>query len=131
MSDEQAIDAFIEAFNARDVDRALAFGDTDFVISTADEWPGGGTYEGPERVRAFLEEFLEPWQEIRYEYEHREQVGARFVERGRWVGRGRASGAPSAVDFYTCWSVNDGLITRMDVFARRLEALECARGLGG
>ena len=100
-----------------------------FVISTATEWPGGGTYSGHRQVRAFLEEFLDHWQQIRYEHERRERVSGRFVERGRWVGRGRASGAPSAVDFYTCWSVNDGLITRMDVFARRAEALDCARDL--
>ena len=121
------IDAFISAFNEGDVDRCLLLSSPELTVKTAREWPGGGSYSGERDVRAFLEQFLDPWERIRYEHEAPEAICGRVVERARWVGSGRTSGIESSVDFYSVWSLSDGLIARLDVFALREQARASAR----
>ena len=116
------VQAFVDAFNAGDLDRCLALTRPDFAMATAKEWPGGGVYEGQAAVRAFLEEYIGDWGEIRYEHSGPEAVGGRIVERSRWVGSGRTSGIETSVDFYSVWSVEEGLLARFDAFALRDEA---------
>jgi hypothetical protein len=41
-----------------DVDRCVGLTRPDVVMSTAKEWPGGGSYEGQGDMRRFFEEFL-------------------------------------------------------------------------
>jgi ketosteroid isomerase-like protein len=125
------VQAFVDAFNARDIDRCLSLTWPDLSMATAEEWPGGGTYRGQTEVRRFLEEFLEPWEQIRYEHGAQEHVNGKVVERARWVGTGRRSGIESSVDFYSVWTITNDLIARMDVFARRQQARAFARSEQG
>ncbi|MQA74393.1 MAG: DUF4440 domain-containing protein [Solirubrobacterales bacterium] len=118
---------FVAAFNSGDLERQLSFGTPDLVMTTADEWPGGGRYAGREEVRRFVTEFLETWGSIRYEQLAGENVGGRLVERARWVGSGRSSGVETAVDFYSVWTVRADLVARLDVFGTRAQAREFAR----
>jgi ketosteroid isomerase-like protein len=129
--DDDAVQGFVDAFNAGDLDGQLRLAAPDLVLCTATEWPGGGEYRGLERARRALSEFVETWDEIRYERLAGEVVAGHIVERARWVGRGRASGIESAVDFYTAWTVRDGLVARIDLFARRDQAREFARSFAG
>ena len=127
MSDDEAIQRFVDGFNSGEVDDLIATATDDLVIRTAQEWPGGGEYLGADAARAFLEDFLGDWEEIRYERLAGEVVEGKVVERARWVGTGRTSGLKSTVDFYTSWTIRDGLVARMDIFAKREQAREFAR----
>ena len=126
-NDLAAIEGFVEAFNAGDVDALLHRADPGIVMATAREWPGGGVYRGADEVRRFIQEFRGDWAEIRFERLTSETVGDRLVERSRWLGRGRTTGIETQVDFYAAWTVRDGRVRRVDVFARRDEAREFAR----
>jgi ketosteroid isomerase-like protein len=126
--DLAVVQAFIDAFNAGDVDRCIGLTQPDVVLSTAREWPGGGRYDGQDEIGRFLEEFLGDFARIRYEHLDPEDVNGRIVERARWVATGRTSGIESSVDFYSVWSLGDGLISRLDVFALKEEARGFARG---
>ncbi len=129
MSDDEAIGRFVDAFNAGNIEDVLAVASDDVILQTAAEWPGGGEYRGADAAGAFLAEFVEDWHEIRYEQLATEVVEGHVVERARWVGTGRTSGLASAVDFYTVWTVRDGVVARMDIFAKRDQAREFARSL--
>jgi hypothetical protein len=126
LSDEDAIQRFVDAFNTGGIDAQLAAATPDVVIATAAEWPGGGEFTG-EALRQFLGDFVSDWEQIRYERLGGEVVAGHVVERARWVGTGRTSGIESSVDFYTAWTVRDDLVARMDIFARRSQAREFAR----
>jgi hypothetical protein len=117
-------------FNARDWDAYFELATDDVVMRTDPAWPGGGTYRGREEIMHFAEQFLEPWEELRYE-----QVGdhdvideRRLVERGSWVGSGLASGIAGTVEFTVVISFRGPLIERADFFLSEPEALEFARG---
>lgn len=96
----------------------------DYVMATDPSWPGGGEYRGPGDQRRFLEQFLEPWEELRYERTQEPVTrGSCVVERGRWAGRGRVSGLAGQLDFTVVISIRDRLVTRSDFFIRHEDAL--------
>ena len=116
------------AFNARDWNRFFSLATPDYVARTDVRWPGGGEFRGRDELMRFLEQFLDPWEELRYERtDDPEIINGHVVERGRWAGRGRATGIEGSIDFTSVATFRDGLMARSDFFIDHDEALRFAR----
>ncbi|MDP9187962.1 MAG: nuclear transport factor 2 family protein, partial [Actinomycetota bacterium] len=61
------VDGLWKSFNGRDWDRFFTLTTADYVARTDPQWPGGGEFRGREQLLGFLEQFLEPWEAMRYE----------------------------------------------------------------
>lgn len=80
----------------------------------------------------FTEQFLDPWEELRYvRREDAFIVGDRLLDPSRWEARGRATGLEGTFDFWVCFSFEGEKISRADFFMHRDDAVEWAQKLGG
>jgi hypothetical protein len=123
------LDGIWAAFNARDWDAFYSLTTEDYSARTDPRWPGGGGYHGREETERFLGQFLEPWEELRYERRADPvMVGGRAVERGAWLGTGRSTGLGGEIEFTVVATMRDGLLARSDFFIDHNEALAFARG---
>jgi ketosteroid isomerase-like protein len=88
-------------------------------------WPGADTYRGLDEVRRTIFDRLES---LDFEQETEELLPAddKVVALVRWHGRGRASGAQSALDLAVVYTVHDGAITKVEFYLDRAEALAAA-----
>lgn len=129
LSQKRALhDALFEAFNERDWSRFYSLFTPDFVVATDPAWPGGGEYRGREQFERFVEQFLEPWEELRYEPAGEPfEVNGRLIQRGSWVGRGRTTGIPGRVEFSVVTTARGERIARGDFFLSERDAIEFAR----
>jgi hypothetical protein len=115
------------AFHARDWDAIFELTTDDFALSTDPQWPGGGEFATREELLRFLEQFLDPWEELRYVRRGEPAlVGGRLVERGGWVGVGRSTGIEGTIEFTLVTTVENGLLKRSDYFIDHDQALAFA-----
>lgn len=114
----------IDAINAADVDAYVSMVDPDLEIRIA-RLEGGGVwggdfdelYGGREGMRRLVEQWLEPWDEIRLElHEIVDEGGDSFVALGEWVGRGRGSGVEVRTPWPARFTLRGGLTARVDFF---------------
>jgi hypothetical protein len=120
-------DTLWEIFNERDWDRFFELTKPDFTAQTDPLWPDGGTLTGKEENIRFLNRFLEPWEALDYERrEAPELINERLVERGSWIGTGRATGIDGRIDFTVVVEMTDGLVSRMEYFIDHAAAMEYA-----
>jgi hypothetical protein len=117
-----------DAFNRRDWEGMFSLQTDDIAVRSDPRWPGGGEFRGREEIMRFMDQFLEPWEEIRYQaVSNPIEVNGRLVERGSWVGSGRSSGIPGTVEFTVVTSPRAGRMARMDVFLSHKDAVDYAR----
>jgi ketosteroid isomerase-like protein len=118
----------MDAWNKRDFDSMLGLLTDEVVLRTDPDWPGGGEFKGRAAVRDFMDEFIEPWGDVRYEVTERAfRIGDRLVERGRWSARGRASGIEGTIEFTSVVGFDGPLVARNEVFLDHEVALRLAR----
>ena len=113
-----------EAFNRGDWDAAARFAHPEFELKTADRIVNPGTYRGPEEVRRFFEDLLEPFEQVVIEPEE-------FFERGDQIvvfllTRFRPTGSSAVVEnrIGHLWTMREGKATRLELFPRREDALD-------
>ena len=94
------------------------------------EWsaPEDGTiYQGREGVRQRLEEWLESFDEYRYEVQQIIDCGGdEVLVEAREVGRGMVSGAEVRSTNYELLTIREGMIARIREFYNEGDALEAA-----
>ena len=83
-------------------------------------------YHGHEGVREFWRESLSVFGDIDLYVEELTDAGDRVLADIRELEVGRASGVPVEASHCAVWTLVDGLVTQMQVFADRQEALEAA-----
>jgi ketosteroid isomerase-like protein len=115
-----------DAFTLRDVERLVATcsPDVEFHLPTARLARTGQPYRGHEGVRTYMRDAARVWSELRLEAREFHEAGDLVVAVGRvyaW-GDGRVVDTPSA----WVWRVADGLVLRVEVFARRSAAFAAA-----
>jgi ketosteroid isomerase-like protein len=83
-----------------------------------------GTYRGPEEVRRFFEDLLEPFEEV-------VTVPEKFFERGDQIvvfvllrSRPKESSATMEIRIGHLWTMRDGKVAGLELFPVREEALE-------
>lgn len=80
-------------------------------------------YRGHEGVRTALRSWLEAWESIEYRPVEIIDAGDDVLALVRITARGRASGVNVSYEHPQVWTVDEGKVTRMRVFADRREAL--------
>ena len=100
----------------------------DFVwdMSKFRGWPEQQIYEGIEGTRAFMRNWLEPWNDWALEVEGFRDAGDRVVAIMRQRGTSKATGLAVDMAFGQVWTMRDGKQARMEMYADPAEALEAA-----
>jgi hypothetical protein len=114
----------IDAVNRGDVRAYLSMMDPGLEIRIARLEEGGvwggdfdELYRGREGMRRLMEQWLEPWDELRLDlHEIIDEGGDGFVALGEWVGRGRGSGAEVRTPWPARYTLRSRLIARVDFF---------------
>lgn len=88
--------------------------------------PGGGTFHGVDGVFDFLRLWGEPFSELHVDVEDLIPVDDRVVAVVHQYGVAAASGAPVEMHDAHLWTVENGLVTRIQFFLSREAALEAA-----
>jgi ketosteroid isomerase-like protein len=123
-----AVRRAFEAFERRDNEATLAAYDPDVEIEAHID---GQVYRGLDGVQEFFRDWLATWDELHSEVEEFIDLGDDVIAMMHVRARGRHSGAPVGRREAHLWTVRDGRLARLRVFATRDEALEAARQAGG
>ena len=112
----------VRSFVAGDLERALVYADPDICWNPVEEEAA----QGLDAVRGSLARWKSTWEA--YETVHDEflDIGDRVLVALRIRGRGRGSGVDVEARLFDVYTLQDGLIIRMDEFTDRSEALEAA-----
>ena len=111
---------------------AAQFAVADFTwdMSKFSGWPEQQVYEGVDGAERFLREWIAAWEDWRLELESLHDAGQKVVAVMHQHGRSRATGMQVDMSFAQVWTIEDGEMTRMEMYADADEALR-AVGLGG
>ena len=114
-----------EAWNRGDVEEVLTFLDPEIEWHGYTHVPESGTLEGRDDVRAWLERFLDAWEQLDIEVTELIDAGEQVAALVRFRGSGRGSGVPveGGTDAHL-WTVRDGRIVAVTLYQGTQEALE-------
>ena len=117
-----------DAVNRLDVDALVALLTPDVVWEENPELPGlREVYRGRAEVRAWAEEVLEVVEDPHSEFEQITELrDDRVFTENVVAGRGKGSGVPVELRYWSVLWVAEGKIARRQVFWNRDEALEAA-----
>lgn len=103
------------------------FYDPEMEWGWSDEFPGlAGVYRDPAERNKRVYEWLSGWEDWRCEAEEFVVHGDQVVALTRYRGRGRGSGAIVDTKGAHLWTIRDGKVVRLEVFADRAGALAAA-----
>jgi ketosteroid isomerase-like protein len=113
------VEALYRAINERDYEAGFALLADDFEWLQPEHTLLGGPHRGLEAVRAALERQFEVFDEFAIEPEEFHERGARVAVTIRQRATGGLSGAEVEIRIGHLWTVEDGEIVRLEVFAAR------------
>ncbi len=119
----------VEAFNEGRLDTvasSVAFWDPDIEFHENPKLPEAAVCRGREAVERYFRQFLDSFQDYRFEIEEMHDAGDQVVVFNRQRGRGRESGVE--VDMRNAWlfTFREGRITRIKPYWDREEAMSVA-----
>jgi ketosteroid isomerase-like protein len=116
-----------EALNRGDIPQALDALAADAQWSEHSDLPEAATYRGRDVIRAFLEDYLESWDEFHQETEELIPGGNKVAVLLHLSARGKGSGIEVAARYAHVWTMRDGKGVRVDAYADREQALKSIR----
>jgi ketosteroid isomerase-like protein len=124
----EIVRAAINSINRRDVAQALEGAHDDFEADWSNSiGPSGGVYRGREQVQGMLEDFLEAWEEFRWDTKELVTLDeARVLVVNRVRGRGRGSGVEVDATGVQLWTITSGKASSVKLYQSKAEALEAA-----
>ena len=116
-----------DAWNAGDMDAVVAFHAADVEVQTDPRFSEVGTLAGRDEARRWYEGIRDAWEDggVAMPGESK-TVGDRVLAPCQWGGRGKASGIETYIEVYCLASVRCGMVTRMEYYFDKAEALEAA-----
>ena len=128
MSEEnlEIVRSIYEAVNRRDWDAAFRDRAPDVEYTTPPRGPTAGTYRGREELRGLREEISTPFETWNYEPEELIESGDQVVVVVKARMRPRGSSAEIELRNGNLWTIRDGMVVSMRLFAKPEEALEAA-----
>jgi ketosteroid isomerase-like protein len=123
MSAGERVREAIDAINRADVDGFLARTDAEFEWEVLENSPLGGSYRGHGEVRAYVEEWLSTFADVRLSIEELTELGDQVLVVVRGSARGKASGVEVRNHFCQLWTMSGDVPTRMHEYATREDAL--------
>jgi ketosteroid isomerase-like protein len=118
----------LDAINRRDVDAVVESASEDVVT----DWSNSrgllsGVHQGRDQARQAFEEFLEPWDSLRWEAEELSELGGDGVLTvSRLQMHGRGSGVEVNASGASIWTIRDGKVAAIRLYQSKAEALEAA-----
>jgi ketosteroid isomerase-like protein len=123
----EVVREIIDALNRGDVDGLLARLDPEFEWRPLETSPVAGVYRGRDEVRAYVEDWLNTFDDVRLELEEATETDDHVVVAVYGVGRGRTSGLELGNRFCQLWTLRNGAAVRMQEYPTREAALEAIR----
>jgi ketosteroid isomerase-like protein len=121
----RATEILSEAYTSGEApDELLALCAPDFQLDASRRVFNPATYDGHAGLRSAIRETWEAWEDFREENERLIGVGNKVLSLQTIAGRGRASGAEVRAPGALIWTLRDGLVTRVETFPDRTEALK-------
>jgi uncharacterized protein len=109
------------------VEAVLAFADPEFEATTPPSLASEpGTYRGHEGVRRWWGSFGDAMEGVYFEGREFTSVGDKVLVDTKLHARGRTTGIETEQRAFLVWTLREGLVTRVDTFAERGQALEAA-----
>jgi ketosteroid isomerase-like protein len=124
-SDQEIVRGAFEAFARGDLDAALELCDPQIVVR--DPARTGATFDGPDGLRRFFEEWLENWEEYRSEPVEFIESGDEIFVRTVQTGRGKLSGIEINQDLFQVFRMRDGKFVEYRLYTDRDDALASMR----
>lgn len=102
------------------------FSHPDFVwdMSNYTGWPEQQTYDGIEGAAAFMAEWIEAWEDWEWEVRALHDIDDKVVAVMHQSGRSKSTGVRAEMDFAQVFTLKDGKLLRMQMYADPDEALE-------
>jgi ketosteroid isomerase-like protein len=88
------------------------------------DFPAAAYYLGPDAITEFMRGFLAAWTKLTMTAEEFIEAGDSIVVATRWRGVGKESGALTERQVFDVWSFRGPLVTRVEFFSDRSDALE-------
>lgn len=109
------------------VEAVLAFTDPQFEATTPPSLASEpDTYRGHEGVRRFWGSFGDAMEGVYLEGQEFTAVGDKVLVDTKLHARGRTTGIETEQRAFLVWTLREGLVTRVETFAERGQALEAA-----
>lgn len=113
-----------EAFARGDGDAALRDLDVEVEVYPPKGFPGAASFHGRKAFRAYVERWLESWDEYRMTPEEFIEAGDQVLVIYGAVGRRQGSGVEVESRFGHVWTILDGNAVRIEMFSTPAEALD-------
>jgi ketosteroid isomerase-like protein len=115
---------WFEAFNARDIEALIVLCDPGIELHSVFAAVGGATYYGHDGMRSWHKDLQEAWgTAIHLDVEAYFDLGEQMLTFYVYRGRGQRSGAEVAMPAASVARLRDGLITHVNVYLDREDAL--------
>ncbi|MGH2712301.1 MAG: nuclear transport factor 2 family protein [Thermoleophilaceae bacterium] len=114
----------LEAFRVGDVDGALAFAHPDLVSRRVD--PDGAVVHGHDGFLQLFADWTEGFTDFSFRPDAYADAGDRVLVQMRQWGRGVGSGVLVEGDYWLVFALEDGLVTRFDIYSDKGQALAAA-----
>jgi ketosteroid isomerase-like protein len=109
------------------VEAALAFTDPQFEATTPPSLASEpDTYRGHEGVRRYFGSFGDAMEGVYFEGREFTAAGDKVLVDTKLHARGRATGIETEQRAFLVWTLREGMVTRVETFAERGQALEAA-----
>jgi uncharacterized protein len=118
----QIVRRALEAFMRRDNETALSFYDPDIEVRGVID--PGRVYRGLDGVLAFFRDWLSPWDSFSAEVEEWIDVGDHVIAIVHDRARGKLSGVEVEQRNAHLWTLRNGKLFRLRIYASKAEALE-------
>jgi ketosteroid isomerase-like protein len=115
------------ALNRRDIDGTVAVLDEDAKWVEHSDLPEAGSYRGRETIRAFLEQFLDSWDDFEQQIEDVREEDDCVLLFIRLNARGKGSGIDVESRYAHLWLMREGRGVRVDAYYDRDSALAALR----
>jgi ketosteroid isomerase-like protein len=113
-----------EAFNSGDMERILAFADSDFEAIVPPELSAEpDTYRGHDGIRRYFQSFEDVMDEIRFQPERFWEVGPSVVALVRITAKGRQTAIAVEQRIAQVWTIREGRAKRVQTYASLAQAL--------
>jgi uncharacterized protein len=122
----EIVRSIYEAVNRGDYDAAFRNQAPDVEYTTPPRGPVAGTYRGREELRGLWEEMSTAFETRIYEPEELIESGDQVVVVVKARMRPRGSSAELELRNGNLWTIRDGMVVSMRMFAKPEEALEAA-----
>jgi ketosteroid isomerase-like protein len=120
----EIVRAAMDAFERGEVERALAMADPNLVSTRVD--PDGATFRGHAGFLRMVDEWVEGFTEWSWRGDEFIDAGDRVLVRQHQSARGTASGVVVEGEFWLVYTLTAGMITQLDIYSDRSQALEAA-----